>query len=348
MFASLALTALAGLTVVRAAPVPQLAQLATVEAALSASNATHSNASVVPYEMNGNAGACGWYNDDEQAVVGLPLEEYTELSSVSPYCGAFVVVVDPKTNLSVTALVADASTQNETLSVSQGTWAALNGTDSDLKFVDWRFANETETAAAKEALQSGSSASAAAPSPSSSAAAKVSTSSAAQQQQQEAAPSTTSSAQPTTTTSAYKAPATTSAAPKPTTTTTQAPKPTTTQAAATQAQAAYKESSASSSGSGSSYSGQATYYSQGGAAGSCGNYASDSDYVVAVNVAQMNSGLCGKSVKITNTANGKTITATVADTCPGCAGSSLDLSEGAFGALGEYSSGVLPISWSFN
>ncbi|BGP44424.1 hypothetical protein JCM10450v2_000237 [Rhodotorula kratochvilovae] len=153
----------------------------------------------------------------------------------------------------------------------------------------------------------------------------------------------------TTTSSAYQAPATTSAAPKATTTTTQAPKPTTTQAAETkQAQAAYKESSSSSSGSGSSYSGQATYYFQGGAAGSCGNYASDSDYVVAVNAPQMNSGWCGRSVKITNTANGKTISAKVADTCPGCGHGSLDLSEGAFGALGSYSSGVLPISWSFN
>ncbi|BGP36340.1 hypothetical protein JCM10449v2_000240 [Rhodotorula kratochvilovae] len=346
MFASLAITALAGLTAVRGVPLPQLAQLATVEAALSAPNATHYNASVSPYEMNGKAGACGWYNQDEQAVVGLPLEEYTDLSSVSPYCGAFVVVVDPKTNVSVTALVADASTQNETLSVSQGTFAALNGTDSELKFVDWRFANETETAAAKEALQSGSSSSAAAPSSSA-----ASTSSAAQQQQEEekAAPSTSSSAKPTTTSSAYQAPATTSAAPKATTTTTQAPKPTTTQAAETkQAQAAYKESSSSSSGSGSSYSGQATYYFQGGAAGSCGNYASDSDYVVAVNAPQMNSGWCGRSVKITNTANGKTISAKVADTCPGCGHGSLDLSEGAFGALGSYSSGVLPISWSFN
>ena len=80
----------------------------------------------------------------------------------------------------------------------------------------------------------------------------------------------------------------------------------------------------------------------------------------------MNSGLCGKTVKITNTANGKTITARVADTCvspscrsslapqltlpplcrcPGCGYGSLDLSEGAFGALGSYSSGVLPIAW---
>jgi len=107
-----------------------------------------------------------------------------------------------------------------------------------------------------------------------------------------------------------------------TTTTSQwvAPKTTTTQAPKTTQQA-----SSASSG---TYSGQATFYSQGGAAGSCGNYASDSDYVVAVNAAQMNSGWCGRTVKVTNTANGATITAKVADTCPGCSYGSLDLSTG--------------------
>ncbi|KPV75755.1 uncharacterized protein RHOBADRAFT_13548, partial [Rhodotorula graminis WP1] len=95
------------------------------------------------------------------------------------------------------------------------------------------------------------------------------------------------------------------------------------------------------------YSGSATFYSQGGNAGSCGNYASDSDYVVAVNAAQMNSGWCGRTVKITNKANGATITAKVADTCPGCSYGSLDLSTGAFGAIGNYDTGVLPIAWNF-
>ena len=109
----------------------------------------------------------------------------------------------------------------------------------------------------------------------------------------------------TTTTSQWVAPKTT--------TTTQAPKKT------------QEVSSSSASG---QFSGRATFYSQGGAAGSCGNYASDSDYVVAVNAAQMNSGWCGKTVKVTNTANGKSITATVADTCPGCGYGSLDLSTG--------------------
>ncbi|KAL7342359.1 RlpA-like double-psi beta-barrel-protein domain-containing protein-containing protein, partial [Rhodotorula toruloides] len=94
-------------------------------------------------------------------------------------------------------------------------------------------------------------------------------------------------------------------------------------------------------------SGQATFFYQGGNPGSCGTVHSDSDYIVAVNAAQMNSGWCGKTVSIRNTATGASITATVADTCPGCGYGSLDLSTGAFNALGSESQGVLPISWGF-
>jgi len=95
-------------------------------------------------------------------------------------------------------------------------------------------------------------------------------------------------------------------------------------------------------------SGRATYFTQGGNAGACGNVNSDSAYIVAVNSAQYDSSKCGQSVSITNTANGKSITATVADMCPGCGSGSLDLSTGAFQALGDMSAGVLPISWSYN
>ncbi|GAA6051865.1 hypothetical protein JCM3770_005506 [Rhodotorula araucariae] len=369
--------ALAALSVVKAAPVP-VVELATVEAALSLPNTTQHDQTAYYFYQQDTAGACGWVSSDDSYVVGLPTEFYDDLASVSPYCGAFVVVEG--NDKTVTALVADASSLNETLTLSIGAWRTLDG-DAGLKTVDWRFANETETAAAKAAL-SGSSASivstpasSSAPASSSSAAASSSspaqavvaaTSSVAEKKVASSSavpsPSTSSSTQapkpsttstnewkPETTTTTYAAPTTTTTTSvwKPTTTTTStwvAPTTTTTQAPKTTQAVEQKVSSAASG----SFSGRATYYFQGGAAGSCGNYASDSDYVVAVNVAQMNSGLCGKTVKITNTANGKTITATVADTCPGCAASSLDLSEGAFGALGEYSSGVLPISWSFN
>ena len=76
--------------------------------------------------------------------------------------------------------------------------------------------------------------------------------------------------------------------------------------------------------------------------------ASDGDYVVALSYTQVEGGKnCGRTVSITNNDNGKTITATVADTCPGCGYGSLDLSTGAFGAIGSYDQGVLPISWSY-
>jgi expansin (peptidoglycan-binding protein) len=61
-----------------------------------------------------------------------------------------------------------------------------------------------------------------------------------------------------------------------------------------------------------------------------------------------NQNLCGKSVQITNTANGKTVTVTVADECPTCNNAnSIDLSHGAFGMIADYSQGEVPISWKF-
>lgn len=50
-----------------------------------------------------------------------------------------------------------------------------------------------------------------------------------------------------------------------------------------------------------------------------------------MNAPQVSGGAhCGKWVVVTNTANGKSVRAQVADTCPGCAYGSLDLSVGAF------------------
>lgn len=59
-----------------------------------------------------------------------------------------------------------------------------------------------------------------------------------------------------------------------------------------------------------------------------------------------NGSLCGKSVTITNTDNGKSVTVTVADECPTCDNSnSIDLSTGAFDQIADESSGIVPISW---
>ncbi|PWN29654.1 barwin-like endoglucanase, partial [Jaminaea rosea] len=96
--------------------------------------------------------------------------------------------------------------------------------------------------------------------------------------------------------------------------------------------------------------GIATFYSQNGNAGSCGNYNSDNAMIVAVDSAIMNSALCGKKVQITNKSNGKTATATVADTCPTCNNAnSLDMSKALFGALTDnnYGLGIFNIEWHF-
>lgn len=116
-------------------------------------------------------------------------------------------------------------------------------------------------------------------------------------------------------------------------------------------------SSASSSNSGSN-SGEATYFYQNGNAGACGNYNSDSAYIVAIdsawwpNYESGGSDLCGTSLTITNTNNGKSAVATVADVCPTCASAgSLDMSTGLFSDLAGSnweSMGTFPISWSFN
>lgn len=138
-------------------------------------------------------------------------------------------------------------------------------------------------------------------------------------------------------------------APEPATTLepTTTPKPTTTHTSSKPA-ATSPASSSSGSLSGLITGGFATFYDQGGAAGSCGKVNPDSALIVAVQIDRMNPSLCGKKVEITNTANGKTVTATVADTCPGCKNNnSLDLSRAAFDAIGDEATGVLNIAWKF-
>ncbi|KAL9045956.1 MAG: hypothetical protein Q9214_001096, partial [Letrouitia sp. 1 TL-2023] len=72
--------------------------------------------------------------------------------------------------------------------------------------------------------------------------------------------------------------------------------------------------------------GEATYYNQEGGIGSCGQRHQDSDKIVAL-PAHLQTGqppkYCGRKIKIKNTSGpgkGKTVTAKVADTCPGCQG----------------------------
>lgn len=139
------------------------------------------------------------------------------------------------------------------------------------------------------------------------------------------------------------------------TTTTQAPVATTT---TTSSAPAVQVSASVSVGTGSSggdwlTGGKATFFYQYGAYGACGKIHADSDKIVALQMARYGSGSnnapdCGRQVEIKNDANGKTVVATVADACPGCANyNSLDLSVGAFDAIGDQATGVLDISWKF-
>ncbi|KAF8212414.1 RlpA-like double-psi beta-barrel-protein domain-containing protein-containing protein [Mycena galopus ATCC 62051] len=91
-----------------------------------------------------------------------------------------------------------------------------------------------------------------------------------------------------------------------------------------------------------------TFYSTG--LGACGGTNSDSDFIVALNQDTFGysypSQYCYK--KITMTYNGKTTTATIVDSCPGCPSSGgLDLSPGLFSFFADQSEGVIYGDWSF-
>ncbi|CAE6424976.1 unnamed protein product [Rhizoctonia solani] len=108
-----------------------------------------------------------------------------------------------------------------------------------------------------------------------------------------------------------------------------------------------------SGGSGEIKGGFATFFSQNGVAGACGTVHGENDKVVALdyrrygNLGKQSSD-CGRTVVITNTKNGKTVTAKVADACPSCVNENcLDLSHGAFDAIATREEGMVPITWHF-
>ncbi|WWC68624.1 uncharacterized protein I206_102555 [Kwoniella pini CBS 10737] len=117
--------------------------------------------------------------------------------------------------------------------------------------------------------------------------------------------------------------------------------------------AAAETSSAASSGGQVMTGGYATYFYQGGNAGACGTVHSDYDKIIAIDTngwwqdTSSASPYCGKYITLTNTNNGKSVTAMVADACPSCVSdNSLDLSVGAFEAIADsLSDGQVPITW---
>jgi hypothetical protein len=87
-----------------------------------------------------------------------------------------------------------------------------------------------------------------------------------------------------------------------------------------------------------------TWYNVG--VGACGWKNKASDFVVAVNTAQFDSGAhCGQRIEIR--ANGKTAIAEVVDECPGCSHNGLDLSKSLFAHFESTDDGVFDASWNF-
>jgi len=87
------------------------------------------------------------------------------------------------------------------------------------------------------------------------------------------------------------------------------------------------------------------YNTETGSAGSCGQFLTNGGFTVAVNQAQMNSGFCGKAIRMTY--NGRSTTATVQDTCPGCPWGGLDLSPGLFSFFADQGVGIIYGEWDF-
>ncbi|KAM0748658.1 barwin-like endoglucanase [Meredithblackwellia eburnea MCA 4105] len=116
-------------------------------------------------------------------------------------------------------------------------------------------------------------------------------------------------------------------------------------------QAAAVQTTAASSSSSQTYTGgYATFYTQNGVAGACGKVNPDSALIIAQDSRMYNNGAnCGRSITLTRTDNGASVTAVIADECPTCeTATSLDLSVGAFTKIATEEEGMVPISWHYN
>ncbi|KAI8978793.1 riboflavin aldehyde-forming enzyme [Trametes punicea] len=92
--------------------------------------------------------------------------------------------------------------------------------------------------------------------------------------------------------------------------------------------------------------GRGTWFNVG--LGACGETNKDSDKIIAISSQiYANGAHCGESVRIKNTANGKTATAIVRDECPGCGANDIDMSPSLFEELGDLDTGVLRVTWEF-
>ncbi|KIM89189.1 hypothetical protein PILCRDRAFT_813101 [Piloderma croceum F 1598] len=91
--------------------------------------------------------------------------------------------------------------------------------------------------------------------------------------------------------------------------------------------------------------GTATYFDAG--LGACGYHDTGSDHIVAMGINHYK-GYCNRWIQVTNTDNGKTVTAKIRDLCESCADSNrIDMSTSAFSAIGAKSEGVLNVVWHY-
>ncbi|KZP31542.1 hypothetical protein FIBSPDRAFT_849503 [Athelia psychrophila] len=91
-------------------------------------------------------------------------------------------------------------------------------------------------------------------------------------------------------------------------------------------------------------SGTGTWFTPG--LGNCGGHNKSTDMIVALPTSDYANGKhCNKTIKIT--ANGKTHTAKVVDSCPSCSEGDLDMSPSLFQEFTTLGQGEVKVSWSF-
>ncbi|GAA5827927.1 hypothetical protein JCM5353_007743 [Sporobolomyces roseus] len=79
------------------------------------------------YAESGWVGSCGVAFQDDDLVLGLPLELYPNPAEKSELCGQSVVVVNTATGKQITAVVADASQRDAYTTFTKGAYQALGG-----------------------------------------------------------------------------------------------------------------------------------------------------------------------------------------------------------------------------
>ncbi|KAF9484203.1 riboflavine-aldehyde-forming enzyme [Pholiota conissans] len=82
--------------------------------------------------------------------------------------------------------------------------------------------------------------------------------------------------------------------------------------------------------------------------GSCGVVNVNSDFIVALSTVEMAGGAsCGRQIRVNFIDQGRSVVATVRDTCPSCSQFSIDLSPAAFQALASLDVGRIQVEWDF-